>query len=230
MVTYLEKITGQRIVIVDDGNVPDDRTIVAIGRSTLTASIDTSGLGCEQFVTDIQAQRLTIVGGHREAKPGQAARDAGTLYGVYEWNHMYRYLLPVEEYFGSHPEYFALKDGQPIRSDLCLGHPELPKRFAKKLIAKAQANPELTTRSVEPDDCLGHTCQCELCKAMDLPANRRPNGEGSNRIARFSNTIAGEVAKDAPWVKLMWLGYLPYDILMNFMNAHQPEAEGLKDF
>jgi hypothetical protein len=49
MAAYLEKITGQRIAIVDDGDVPDDRTILAVGRSTLTASVDTSGPGCKQW-------------------------------------------------------------------------------------------------------------------------------------------------------------------------------------
>jgi len=28
----------------------------------------------------------------------------------------------------------------------------------------------------------------------------------------------------------IWIAYLPYDILMNFINAYQPEAKVLKDF
>ncbi|MBI3923258.1 MAG: DUF4838 domain-containing protein [Armatimonadetes bacterium] len=321
MATYLGKMTGRKIPVVDDSNIPKGK-VIALGRSKLTASMDVAGLGCEQFITDVQPNRLTIIGGRREAKPGQSARDAGTLYGVYEfldrlgvrwyrpepwgehvprkssidpkigrtvspapsysfrsdapgglgyywhqtteeeknqgaiwaarnrlnfwdssldgggefywfpgvqtkvtavrdavleaklggkehytWDHAYRYILPPEEYFASHPEYFALIKGKRDRSDLCLGNIEMQRVFADTLIAKAKANPDLSSLSLEPSDCLGNTCDCDPCKAMDLPLNTRPNGEGSNRVARFSNTIAGLVGKEAPWVKLIWLGY-----------------------
>ena len=322
MAEYLGKITGRKIKTFDDMRLPQGRTIIAIGKSKLTESIDTSGLNCEQFITDVQPDRVAIVGGRREAKPGQSARDNGTLYGVYEfldklgvrwyrpepwgefapqmstieleigrtvspipsymlrsdvvgglshywhqttaeekdlgviwkvrnrlnlwdnslkgdgyfywypgmekklvsprdaeleaklggkeyylWDHAFRYLVPPEKYFSSHPEYFALRSGKRDKSDLCLSNPELQKTVADNLIAKAKANPELSALSIEPPDCLGDTCECKLCKVMDLPLNTRVHGQGSNRIGKFCNLVAGLVDKKAPWVKLCWLGY-----------------------
>lgn len=307
MAAYLEKITGKSIPIVDDGNIPENKIIISLGRNRLTESIDTSKLGHEQYITDIQPDKLIIIGGHRDAKPGQCGRDAGILYGVYEfldmlgvrwyrpepwgehvpkineiklevgrvispvpsypllravghkglscygsqttenekvlgatwcirnrmnywadtgnevtdaelhakfggrenyeWNHMHHKIIPPKKYFSTHPEYFALINGKRNKSDLCLGNPELQSVFAGNLIAKAKKHPYLTTLSVEPNDCKGNSCQCDLCKAMDLPLNTRIGGEGSNRLAAFNSIVARRVGKEVPWVKLMWLGY-----------------------
>lgn len=337
MSAYLEKITGREVGVVDDHNVPEGK-VIALGRSKLTASVDVSGLGCEQFITDIQPDRLIIIGGRRAAQPGQSARDAGTLYGVYEfleglgvrwyrpepwgehvprkstislkvgrtmspppsypllrvvshsglsaywhqtteeekelgalwsvrnrmnfwdstlkgdanfyygtktkivaardaalearlggkenceWDHMYRYIIPPEEYFASHPEYFALIKGKRDPSDLCLGNPQLQRVFADNLIAKAKANPHLSALSVEPSDCLGSTCECDRCKAMDPPPNARLEGAGSNRVAAFSNIIAGMVGKEAPWVKLMWLGYSSHTAAPTNLRQLEPNT------
>ncbi|MBI3923582.1 MAG: DUF4838 domain-containing protein [Armatimonadetes bacterium] len=337
MATYLGKMTGRKIPVVDDSNIPKGK-VIALGRSKLTASIDVTGLGCEQFITDIQPGKLIIIGGRREAKPGQGARDAGTLYGVYEfldrlgvrwyrpeqwgehvprkssidlkvgrtvssvpsypllrvvspsglsmywhqnteeekelaakwsvrnrmnfwdstlkgdanfyycfqtkiidardaaleaklggkenyeWDHQYRYIIPPEEYFASHPEYFALIKGKRDRSDLCLGNPELQRVFADNLIVKAKANPHLSAMSVEPSDCLGSTCECDRCKAMDLPPNTRLEGAGSNRVAAFSNLIAGMVAKEAPWAKVLWLGYSSHTAAPTNLRQLEPNT------
>jgi hypothetical protein len=322
MSTYLGKMAGREVRAVPDAEVPAGRVLIAVGRSRLTESIDTSGLGCEQFITEVRPGLLAIVGGRRAAQPGLGARDAGTLYGVYEfleglgvrwyrpepwgehvprrrairlevgrtvspapsyllrfdapgglncywhqtteeekdqgvlwaarnrlnfwdssldgggnhywypgeqakvltpreagweqklggkehylWDHAYRYIMPRETYFATHPEYYALKGGKRDPSDLCLGNPEMQRVFAETLIAKAKANPHLSSISIEPDDCRGNSCECDLCKVMDLPLNTRPNGEGSNRVSLFGNLVARMVAKEAPWVKLQWLGY-----------------------
>src|ERR1700733_9060788 len=65
MSTYLEKITGEKVKIVDDSqDNRGDGNVIAIGRSKLTSTVDTSGLGVEQYIIDVQPHMLTIIGGH----------------------------------------------------------------------------------------------------------------------------------------------------------------------
>ena len=305
MAGYLGTITDRKITISDDSNLPKGRVIIALGRNKLTESIDVSSLDCEQFITDIQPDRLTIIGGRRDAKPGQGARDAGTLYGVYEfldglgvrwyrpeawgvhvpkmatinlnigrtispkpsynvraqlgtgmgvfrgqtidqrvetfiwlarnrgnvycktgdaardalldakvgggerysWTHAYGTIVPKAEFFESNPDYFSLVKGKREPVDLCLGNPELQKVFTERLIATAQRDPLMSSISVDPDDARGGTCECELCKAMDLPLITSLYGDGSNRVVAFNNKVAEAAAKEAPWVKVGWLAY-----------------------
>ncbi|MBM4094054.1 MAG: DUF4838 domain-containing protein, partial [Planctomycetes bacterium] len=49
---------------------------IAIGKSKLTEAIQTTGLSIEQYVIDVDADRLAIVGGHSGKR--------GVLYGVYD--------------------------------------------------------------------------------------------------------------------------------------------------
>ena len=87
--SYLGKIAGRKVEIVDDRYELAPRfnhgLVIAVGRSTRTASEEAAGLGPEQYVIDVRPDTLVIVGGRRPAAPGQPARDAGTLYGVYEF-------------------------------------------------------------------------------------------------------------------------------------------------
>ncbi len=308
MATYLEKMTGRKIEVVDDRYELAPRfnhgKLIAIGRSKLTASIDTTGLGCEQYIMDVRPNMIAIIGGSRPASPGQPARDAGTLYGVYDFlegldvrwyrpepwgehvpktleisietgkkvspkppymmratlsggmsyareetyeetmqartwaarnrlnagftdearwpgrvakfggmekhavgDHSHTATIPPSEYFDSHPEYYALVDGERVTYDLCLGNTDVQRLFADKLIAKAKANPYISSLSAEPNDARGGSCQCPLCKALDMPKNTRVHGQWSNRVAAFGNAVARMVAKEAPWLKVQWLGY-----------------------
>ncbi len=83
MATYLGRMTGVAIEIIDDTAIPEG-TVIAIGRSSLTASMATAGLDVEQYVIHVGPDVLAIVGGRRAMRPGRSARDCGALYGVYE--------------------------------------------------------------------------------------------------------------------------------------------------
>ena len=73
MSVHLEKITGQMIEILDDSReLGVGVKVIALGRNQLTADVDITELGVEQYVTDIQPKRLTIVGGRRPASPGSS--------------------------------------------------------------------------------------------------------------------------------------------------------------
>jgi uncharacterized protein DUF4838 len=84
LASYLEKMTGRKIEVVGDASVPQGQ-VIAVGRSKLTDSMDTASLDVEQCIIDVRTNMLVIVGGRRSMQPGKSARDAGTLYGVYDF-------------------------------------------------------------------------------------------------------------------------------------------------
>jgi hypothetical protein len=120
---------------------------------------------------------------------GGLSMDTGHAWGKYV----------DEKLFDTHPEYFALRDGQRRKGGwYCTSNPELRKIFAQGVISRGGYNP-----SVSPPDGTGY-CQCEPCCAQDDPDNIEPSsGKPSmtNRYVHFLNEVAREVAQ----VHLDWL-------------------------
>jgi hypothetical protein len=48
--------------------------------------------------------------------------------------------------------------------------------------------------------------------------------------AKLQEDVAETIFCRKGFAESVWIAYLPYDILTNFMNAHQPEADVLRDF
>jgi hypothetical protein len=296
--TYLGKITGREFRIRFDYWLRGEPTkpYIAVGRSTLTESLDTAGLGTEQYIVDVTPDRVVIVGG--------PDRRRGVLYGVYElleglgvrwyrpepwgehvptmdeirlpietrvsrppayeyrsvlgggftrnaemtldeaewgslwsvrnrlngsdpgsdpryggqftprFDHIYYQLIPVEQYFDEHPEFFCLykgerrrvnpdgptRPGNPTGLQLCLSNPDLQELFAQKIIAQAKRCPDLrtTTFSVTPNDACPF-CECDECRKMDDPAHPELM---SNRVCAFTNIIARKVAEAVPGARV----------------------------
>ena len=84
---HLSKITGRQIETAAEGAMPQGRKFIAVGKSKLTESYDTSALGIEQYIIDTKPTGIVIIGGRQEPVKGPdgelLARDRGTLYGVY---------------------------------------------------------------------------------------------------------------------------------------------------
>ena len=81
--TYLGRMTGRELEIVEDDSAPAS-TYIAVGPGRLTASIDVSSLGPEQFIIDVTPERLAIVGGRVPEAHRGFARAKGTFYGAVE--------------------------------------------------------------------------------------------------------------------------------------------------
>ena len=172
---------------------------------------------------------------HRFNSCGQPAQDPYympmemKLGGVkwiskYGWVHSLQHMISYEEYFPTHPEYFALRDGKRVRSaprsygarvaetatQLCMTNPEVYKIVLEKVreaVATYKRRPSNRhTRflvSVSEQDN-GPICQCDECNRVNADEGS-PTGGGT--LIRFVNRIAREIGKEHPDVGIVTLAY-----------------------
>ena len=122
--------------------------------------------------------------------------------------HTMQELVPPEEYFESHPEYFALRideNGNGVRQNgyaqPCLTNPEVL-AIAKKNVRRILASrPDADIISVSQNDNFTY-CQCEKCRAVD-----EEEGSHAGTLLRFVNAIAEDIEKDYPRVAVDTLAY-----------------------
>jgi hypothetical protein len=117
--------------------------------------------------------------------------------------HTFDHLVPVKEYFDTHPEYFSEVDGKRIseRTQLCLTNPEVLKLAIAKVKQWIKEDPEATIISVSQNDWY-NPCQCEKCKAVDAEEDSY-----SGTLIRFVNAISEAIEKDYPHVAIDTLAY-----------------------
>lgn len=100
--------------------------------------------------------------------------------------HTFNSLVPPEVYFRDHPEYYALRDGKRIPTQLCLSNPDVLKITIQNLRRKMAANPEALYWSVSQNDNRQY-CMCENCRAID-----EREGSPSGSIINFVNHVADQ--------------------------------------
>lgn len=108
--------------------------------------------------------------------------------------HTFAKLVPVDEYFDAHPEYFSEVGGKRIReqTQLCLSNPEVLEIVTEKVLSAIRRDPGATYFGVSQNDWQGF-CSCAKCRAVD-----EEEGSRSGSIIRFVNAVADEVAKEFP--------------------------------
>jgi hypothetical protein len=156
--------------------------------------------------------------------------DALRLNSPFVWGngiHSFYHLLPPEEYFDAHPEYYSEINGTRIApkdlpwrkpmeagnhpdlfGQLCMSNPAVTEAIAQRIEEMIAENPEANLFSVSQNDW-GNNCQCTECKALD-EAEGSPIGSvltGVNRIADlvgakhpgvFIHTFAYTYTRKAP--------------------------------
>lgn len=117
--------------------------------------------------------------------------------------HSFNSLLPPNEYFDEHPEYYSEIDGKRTadRSQLCLTNPDVLQIAIEKVKQWIEADPEATIISVSQNDW-HNACECESCKALD-----EREGSHSGTMINFVNQIASAIEKDHPNVAIDTLAY-----------------------
>ncbi len=98
--------------------------------------------------------------------------------------HTFDRLVPWQEYFETHPEYYALRNGKRIHDQLCLSNPEVLRLTIEKLRQEMQLQPEKQVWSVSQNDNFSY-CQCPDCERIT-----EEEGSPSGPVIRFVNQIA----------------------------------------
>lgn len=120
--------------------------------------------------------------------------------------HTHFKLVPPEEHFDEHPEYFALVNGvrrrpQPGQQgrQLCLSNPEVVRLMADAVCAKLEEDPTIDILALAPQDG-GGFCECDRCRALDeqWPEDQQWHAQYSSRLAWFNNEVARLVRERHP--------------------------------
>jgi hypothetical protein len=102
------------------------------------------------------------------------------------WVHTFNHLVPPEIYFKDHPEYFALRDGKRLPTQLCLSNPDVVKVVIQNLRRQIARHPEARYWSVSQNDNRQY-CMCDECRALD-----EKEGAHSGTMLNFVNQVAAE--------------------------------------
>ncbi|MBQ6247096.1 MAG: DUF4838 domain-containing protein, partial [Kiritimatiellae bacterium] len=117
--------------------------------------------------------------------------------------HTFALLLPPDEYFDAHPEYFALVEGRRARfkAQPCLSNPDVLRIVTSNLLERIRKDPGARFYSVSQNDCNGW-CECPSCKAVD-----DEEGAHSGSVLRFVNAVAEAVEREFPDALVETLAY-----------------------
>ena len=117
--------------------------------------------------------------------------------------HTFNSLVPPDEYFEAHPEYFSLINGRRTkeRTQLCLTNPDVLRIATQTVKEWIKAAPDARIFSVSQNDWR-NWCQCDRCTAV---AERE--GSQSGPLLQFVNAIAEQIEKEHPRVAISTLAY-----------------------
>lgn len=98
--------------------------------------------------------------------------------------HTFNKLVPWQEYFKSHPEYFAQMNGKRIIDQLCMSNPDVLEIVLKKMEQEMAKQPGKIVWSVSQNDNFSY-CQCDKCRKII-----EEEGNPSGPLIRFVNHVA----------------------------------------
>lgn len=152
-------------------------------------------------------------------KPAFEMRLVGWFYALYDkewvqrnmltaecncpgWVHTFYELVPPEEYFESHPEWYGMINGRRSRTaQLCLSNKELREFVAERVKTIIRENPTTRFVSVSQMDW-ERSCDCDSCRQLI----KQTDGH-SGALMDFVNDIARRVKADYPKTKIHTLAY-----------------------
>ncbi len=117
--------------------------------------------------------------------------------------HTFYALVPPQEYFPRHPEWFSLIDGkrQWERAQLCTTNPQLRAFLVERVREWLKANPQASIVSISQNDWTG-ACQCDACRAID-----EREGTPAASVLTMVNYIAEQLEREFPSVAFDTLAY-----------------------
>jgi hypothetical protein len=142
--------------------------------------------------------RANGTGMQLEERHGGKIRFGGGLFV-----HTFYRLVPPDEFFADHPEYYSLIDGerQIGYSQLCLTNPDVLGIVTERVLAAIWSDPTARLFSVSQNDWDGH-CQCDACMEIE---EREESPAGP--LIHFVNQVAEAVEAEFPDVWIETLAY-----------------------
>lgn len=144
-----------------------------------------------------------------------AASVSGRWYlGGYESevDHKLGYILPPDEYYEEHPEYYALSGGtrSPYEKrwwQLCLSNSEVQQLVADKCVQFFETHPNFVGVALGQNDGSGDVnsvdyanwCECDDCKAFA--------DNFTESMMKFCNIVGEKIANTCPGKTVMYYGY-----------------------
>lgn len=98
--------------------------------------------------------------------------------------HTFHRMVPEEQFYKKHPEYFALRAGKRLPTQLCLTNAKVLSIVKDSVAAWFERYPKSEVLSVSQDDNQQY-CQCEQCAAIDLEEQSH-----AGTMIRFVNQVA----------------------------------------
>lgn len=116
--------------------------------------------------------------------------------------HTYNILMPPEEFFAAHPEYYAEINGVRRDTQLCPTNPDVQRIVSERVLAHLRACPDCNHVDVSPNDWRDY-CECAHCAALD-----KAEGGYAASMLQLVNAVADAVAAVRDDVKISTLAYL----------------------
>lgn len=124
--------------------------------------------------------------------------------------HNFFVFMPVRKYFKTNPEFYALRNGKRVASQLCLTNPEMRKEFLKNLKALiARENAIALKRGTEKpliynvaQNDSADKCLCTKCMEFEKKHNN------SGLLLDFLNELSREIRKIDPALQIRTYAYL----------------------
>ena len=125
----------------------------------------------------------------------------GTLFSFWE-THTFSLLLPPDEFFSAHPEYYSLHKGRRIdNGQLCLSNPVVLGLLAERMLEVIKKNPKYFAYSLSQNDNQLY-CECETCCSLE-----QRYGSHAGLLLWAVNQVAEAIDKKLPGTKLITLAY-----------------------
>lgn len=172
---FLERVCGCRYYTAREEYVPFDGNLtVQFSKRECIPALDYREIHYRDFFRKEFAEKHKMI----------ASEEKEEIWGT--WCHTFQELLPAEEYFEDHPEYFALYQGQRVAKNAqpCLSNPDVLEIMVRNLRKAMEKKPNCRIWSVSQNDNNAY-CTCDACRAID-----QREGSPMGSVLTFVNRVA----------------------------------------
>jgi len=172
-----------------------------------TTSYISSGTGSRRTISSRTSSSMTISSRNQEFSDWHKISSRGETWGSFV--HTFFNLMPPDKYYKTHPEYYALRNGERVPTQLCLSNPEVVDTLINNLRKLINARPDMKYWSVSQADNDMY-CQCEKCTALDKQYGGISNQltqEGKYKHSGSMIYFVNKVAKAFPEKMISTLAY-----------------------